>query len=121
MSRLWIAMLALGMIVGCGDTKKDDKKVEPVKEGEKKAQAPADTDAAQVTQVSFTVPTMECAINCAPKVKSTLSEQPGFVKDVTIDIETHTATIEVEKGKFNAEAAIAALAEAGYEGATIKN
>jgi len=120
MARLWIAMLAMALLVGCGEEKKKDapKPADQPKDAPKTSM----NDAAMptVTTVSFNVPTMECPLGCAPKVESTLAGQPGFVKKVEVNVETKTATIEVAEG-FSAEAAVAALTEAGFDGSTVKN
>ena len=64
--------------------------------------------------VEFSVPDMMCPESCAVKTKEILSEQPG-AKEVVINFEAKTATVAVEEGKFDAEAAIAALVDHGFE------
>ena len=47
-------------------------------------------------------------------MQKALEALPGVVL-VTTDVNAKTATCSVEKGKFDSEEAIAALAEAGYD------
>jgi len=69
--------------------------------------------------VEFNVPDMMCPEGCGAKTKEILSEQPG-AKEVVINFEAKTATVAVEKDKFDTEAAIAALVDYGFENSTLK-
>ncbi len=69
--------------------------------------------------VEFSVPDMMCPEGCGAKTKEILSEQPG-AKEVVVDFDAKTATVAVEKGEFDAEAAIAALVDHGFEHSTLK-
>ena len=69
--------------------------------------------------VEFNVPDMMCPEGCGEKTKEILSEQPG-AKEVVINFDAKTATVAVEKDKFDAEAAIAALVDYGFEHSTLK-
>jgi copper chaperone CopZ len=60
--------------------------------------------------VVFNVPDMMCEDSCCPTVRETLAKQPG-VKDVKVELATHTATVAVDEEKFDADAAIAALVD----------
>jgi copper chaperone CopZ len=60
--------------------------------------------------VEFSVPDMVCEFSCVPTVRETLAKQPG-VKDVKVVLDTHTATVAVDKEKFDADKAIAALVD----------
>jgi copper chaperone CopZ len=60
--------------------------------------------------VEFSVPDMVCEFSCVPEVRETLAKQPG-VKDVKVVLDTHTATVAVDKDKFDADKAIAALVD----------
>jgi copper chaperone CopZ len=51
-------------------------------------------------------------------VRKALEALPG-VAHVTTDVSAQTATCAVEKDKFDAEKAIAALAEVGYDNSTV--
>jgi copper chaperone CopZ len=68
--------------------------------------------------VAFDVPGMHCEHMCKPKVEETLAALPGVV-DVKVEIATKVATVAVDKEKFDAEKAIAALVEADFEGTTL--
>ena len=74
--------------------------------------------------VSVEVPTMSCPFACWPKVKKTLERQPG-VGDVILAPQKEADAIDkpvviVEAtDAFRAEAAFAALTEAGFGGAKL--
>jgi copper chaperone CopZ len=70
--------------------------------------------------VEFSAPDMMCPESCAVKVKEILSEQPG-AKEVVVDFDSKTATVAVEEGKFDADAAIAALVDHGFDHSTLKS
>ncbi len=70
--------------------------------------------------VEFSVPDMMCPESCAVKVKEILSEQPG-AKEVVVDFDAKTATVAIEEGKFDADAAIAALVDHGFDHSTLKS
>jgi copper chaperone CopZ len=69
--------------------------------------------------VEFNAPDMMCPEGCGEKVKEILSEQQG-AKEVVINFDAKTATVAVEKDKFDADAAIAALVDYGFEHSTLK-
>jgi copper chaperone CopZ len=64
--------------------------------------------------VAFDVPDMMCPESCAVKTRQILSEQPG-VQDVIVDFDTKTATVAIAEGEFDADAAIAALVDHGFD------
>ena len=70
--------------------------------------------------VEFNVPDMMCPEGCGEKTKEILSEQPG-AKEVVINFEAKTATVAIEDGKFDKDAAIAALGDHGFEHSTLKS
>jgi len=70
--------------------------------------------------VEFNVPDMMCPEGCGAKTKEILSAQPG-AKEVVINFEAKSATVAVEKDKFDAEVAIAALVDHGFEHSTLKS
>ena len=70
--------------------------------------------------VEFSVPDMMCPESCAVKTKEILAEQRG-AKEVVVDFETKTATVAVEEGKFDAEVAIAALVDHGFDHSALKS
>ena len=49
-----------------------------------------------------------------------VAKQAG-VKDVLVDFDTKTATVAIEEGKFDSEAAIAALVDKQFDNSTLKN
>ena len=69
--------------------------------------------------VEFNVPDMMCPEGCGAKTKEILSEQPG-AKEVVINFDAKTATVAIEEGKFDPDAAIAALVDHGFENSTLK-
>ena len=81
--------------------------------------------AAPTFDVALTVPTMNCPFACWPKVKETLEHQPG-VSAVTLAtqgkenvIDNPTVYLSLS-GEFSADESIAALTEAGFDGATVQ-
>jgi periplasmic mercuric ion binding protein len=98
------------------------------------ADAPATTDGAalsrpaagQLVSTSLKVPTMHCPHGCWPTVKETLAKQPG-VESVELAKQSQEGEIDNPvvlvqyQGKFDSTAAIAALAEAGFEQAEVAN
>jgi len=87
-------------------------------------------DAAAVTQASFnksgaptvefSVPDMMCPEGCGAKVKEILSEQPG-AKDVLVNFPAKTAKVAVDKDKFDAKQAIAALVDHQFKNSALKD
>ena len=70
--------------------------------------------------VELNVPDMMCAEGCGAKVKEILSEQPG-AKEVIVDFDAKTATVAIEGGgKFDANAAVAALVDHGFKNSSVK-
>lgn len=70
--------------------------------------------------IEFSVPDMMCPTSCVAKTKEILSQQPG-AKEVRVDFDTKTAIVAVESGDFNAEQAIAALVDHGFDHSTVKS
>jgi copper chaperone CopZ len=70
--------------------------------------------------VEFSAPDMMCPESCAVKVKEILSEQPG-AKEVVVDFDSKTATVAIEEGTFDADAAIAALVDHGFDHSVLKS
>lgn len=82
---------------------------------------PAAFNASGAPTVEFSAPDMMCEQSCAKKVKEILSGQPG-AKEVVVDFGLKTAKVAVEKdGKFDANAAIAALVDHGFKNSAIKS
>jgi copper chaperone CopZ len=70
--------------------------------------------------VEFSVPDMMCPTSCVAKTKEILSQQPG-AKEVRVDFDTKTAIVAIESRDFNAEQAIAALVDHGFDHSTVKS
>jgi copper chaperone CopZ len=71
--------------------------------------------------IEFSAPDMMCPEGCGTKVKEILSGQPG-AQEVVIDFDAKTAKVAVEKdGKFDANAAVAALVDHGFKNSAIKS
>jgi copper chaperone CopZ len=83
----------------------------------KATHAPVDVSA---STVKFSVPDMMCPEGCGAKTKEILAEQPG-VKDVLIEFESKTAVVAVEDGKFDSDAALAALVDHGFDHSALKS
>ena len=82
--------------------------------------AAAEAPAGDVQLVSFSVPQMTCPGGCAPVVKATLEEMPGVVQ-CDVDFDSKTAICRVEKSQtLDSDAALAALAEAGFKDSAVK-
>jgi copper chaperone CopZ len=71
---------------------------------------PAAFNTAGAPTVEFSVPDMMCPEGCGAKVKEILSQQPG-AKDVVVDFPAKKAIVAVDKDKFDAKQAIAALVD----------
>lgn len=80
---------------------------------------------AGASQVVLHVPGMHCPFGCYPAVKETLTSQPG-VTGVELAKQSDENAIDnphvtvTYSGNFNADAAIAALAKAGFEKSTVE-
>ena len=102
-----LVLLALGLTLGCSD-------------GELRLPeaTTAVFNAAGAPTVEFSVPDMMCPDSCAVKTKEILAEQRG-ARDVLVDFETKTATVVIEEGQFDADAALAALLDHGFDHSTL--
>lgn len=115
MLRYTVVCLAALLIVGCGE-----KPVAPPSTTTTAVQ-PAAFNASGAPTVEFSAPDMMCPEGCGTKVKEILSGQPG-AKDVVVDFDAKTAKVAVDKdGRFDANAAIAALADHGFKNSAIKS
>jgi copper chaperone CopZ len=61
-----------------------------------------------------------CPEGCGAKVKEILSQQAG-AKDVIVDFPSKTATVAVDKDKFDAKQAIAALVDHQFKNSALKD
>jgi len=109
MSKIFTIGLVLVAVTGCNRASHDLPTA-----AESNVQPAAVTQTAFNTEgaptVEFSVPDMVCEFSCVPEVRETLAKQPG-VKDVKVVLDTHTATVAVDKDKFDADKAIAALVD----------
>lgn len=114
--RLAITLAVAVSAVGCGDASTSPTEATAAK-----------STVIEVTPAAFNIdgaPTVEIGVDmhcggCAAGVCKTLKEQPGVV-DAKADADTDIATIAIDKSTFDAEATLAALAEANYSDAVLK-
>ena len=90
------------------------------------AQAAASSETENVTMVTFKVPEMNCPFACYPSVKKTLEAQPGvagveLVKQEKEGVINDRRVVISTSDKFDAEKAIAALAESGFGDSVVDN
>jgi copper chaperone CopZ len=71
-------------------------------------------NASRAPTVGFNVPDMMCEDGCAATVREILARQPG-VKDVHVEFEAKRATVAIEEGAFDAQQALAALIDKGFD------
>jgi copper chaperone CopZ len=114
MKRFSILFVLVAALVGCA------KQADHMPSTTAKSVKPAAFNVAGAPTIEFTAPDMMCPEGCGVKVKEILSEQPG-AKDVVVDFDSKTATVAVEDGKFDANAAVAALADHGFKNSAIKD
>jgi copper chaperone CopZ len=115
MKRLSIICVAVVLFVGCS---KPSANMPATTVKELKATT---FNAANLPTVAFNAPDMMCPDGCGEKVKEVLSEQPG-AKEVVIDFDNKMATVAIEDGsKFDATAALAALADHGFKNSSVKS
>jgi copper chaperone CopZ len=103
-----LATFVIGAIFGCSDAELETTEA-----------TPAAFNAAGGPTVEFSVPDMMCPDSCAVKTKEILAGQAG-AKDVRVDFEAKTATVVVNEGEFDADAALAALVDHGFDHSTLK-
>lgn len=133
MIRFLLALSVACFVVGCDteeDTKKEDKKAAATTPAATnivaKDDQPTQTKDATPTMVTLAVPKMSCPISCYPKVKETLESQTGVsgVELVKQDKEgaiNDRRVVISTSNSFDAEKAIAALADKGFAGSTVEN
>ncbi len=107
---------------------------EPAPAADKPADAPADTPKQSsvdtfkgtkfVSNMSLKVPNMSCPHGCWPTVEKTLAGQPGveavaLAKQKTEDSIDNPVVYVKLNGKFDSQAAVAALAKAGFEDSVV--
>jgi copper chaperone CopZ len=70
--------------------------------------------------VEFSVPDMMCPEGCGQKVMEILASRPG-AKDAVVDFEAKIATVAVDEPEFDADAALAALVDHGFDHSKLKS
>src|SRR5215208_2733776 len=103
----------LGLYVGCSH-------VELPTASTAAAVRPVSFNTAGSPTVEFTVPDMMCPEGCGAKVKEILAEQPG-AKDVLVDFPAKTVKVAVDKDKFDAKQAVAALKDHQFNNSAVKD
>jgi copper chaperone CopZ len=111
-SQVVYLLLAISLAAGCERAANDIVLISP----ETTAVA---FNAAGAPTVEFDVPDMMCPEGCGAKTKEILSGQPG-AKEVVINFDAKTATVAIDEGMFDAEAAVAAMVDHGFDHTTLK-
>lgn len=106
---LYALLLVIVGFVGCADSSVKTP-----------ATTPAVFNTAGAPTVEFNVPDMMCPEGCGAKTKEILSSLPG-AKEVVINFDAKTATVAIEEGKFDVDAAVAELKDYGFENSTLKS
>lgn len=107
----FIAVLVLA--IGCSQSNQQTGDVS-------QSTTPVSFNNAGAPTVEFSVPDMMCPEGCGAKVKEILSEQPG-AKDVLVDFPAKTAKVAVDKAKFDAKKALAALIDCQFKNSALKD
>lgn len=102
------ALIATAVFVGCSNSI------------EAPISTPVAFNAAGAPTIEFNVPDMMCPEGCGAKTKEILAGLPG-AKEVVINFDAKTATVAIEEDNFDAEGAIAALKDYGFENSTLKS
>jgi copper chaperone CopZ len=113
MLRTTLICLSLTFVVGCSETATQSSAVDSA------AVTKTSFNLAGAPTVEFSVPDMMCPEGCGAKVKEILSQQPG-AKDVLVDFPSKTAKVAVDKDKFDAKQAIAALVDHQFKNSAVK-
>jgi len=104
MLRTTLVCLSLALIAGCSQNTTQSPTVDSA------AITKTSFNASGAPTVEFSVPDMMCPEGCGAKVKEILSQQPG-AKDVVVDFPAKKAIVAVDKDKFDAKEAVAALVD----------
>src|SRR6185369_665914 len=113
MIRVSSIFLGVALLVGCSEQGSKSPAVDA-------SITPASFNKAGAPTVEFSVPDMMCPEGCGAKVKEILSQQPG-AKDVFVDFPAKTAKVAVDKDKFDAKQAIAALVDCQFKNSALKD
>ena len=115
MTRYAVAVLVAALAVGC------QQQPASMPKAASDAVTPTAFNVAGAPTVEFSAPDMMCPEGCGTKVKEILSEQPG-AKEVVVDFDSKTATVAIDQdGKFDANAAVAALVDHGFKNSALKS
>ena len=98
----------------------------PAVEEPKQSSTDKSAKAGKLVSATLKVPTMMCPHGCWPTVKETLSAQPGvdsvvLAKQSSADAIDNPTVLVKLNGKFDSQAAVAALAKAGFKNAEVVN
>jgi copper chaperone CopZ len=114
MTRFIVLAAILLLAVGCSQSNQQTGEIS-------KSTTPVSFNTAGAPTVVFNAPDMMCPEGCGAKVKEILSGQPG-AKEVVVNFDAKTATVAIDKdGKFDADAAVAALADHGFKNSSLKS
>src|SRR3954451_17510461 len=113
MTRFHLFIAVLGLAIGCSQSNQQTGDLS-------QSTNPVSFNTAGAPTVEFSVPDMMCPDGCGEKVKEILSEQPG-AKDVLVDFPAKTAKVAVDKDKFVAKQAVAALVDHQFKNSTLKD
>ena len=113
MTRFIGLVVVLILVSGCSQSSEQTNDLS-------KSTTPVSFNTAGAPTVEFSVPDMMCPEGCGAKVKEILSEQPG-AKDVLVDFPAKTAKVAVDKDKFDAKKAVAALKDYQFKNSTLKD
>jgi copper chaperone CopZ len=105
--------IVLALVVGCSQSNQQTGDAS-------QSTTPVSFNATGAPTVEFSVPDMMCPEGCGAKVKEILSEQPG-AKDVLVDFPAKTAKVAIDKDKFDAKQAVAALVDHQFKNSALKD
>jgi copper chaperone CopZ len=112
MNRILVLIIFCALMTGCSEHKQSTAKQEIVA-------MPVAFNASGAPTVEFSVTDMMCPEGCGEKVKEVLSHQPG-AKEVLVDFEAKKVKVAVDdSGKFDANAAVAALVDHGFANSSV--
>ena len=125
-SMLFASLTVLSLMSGCSTATTTSSPPATPADAEVAAVPVPETVAEPSYDVALKVPKMNCPFACWPKVKETLEHQPG-VAVVTLAKQANENAIDnptvylALSGEFSADESIAALGDAGFDGASIGN
>jgi copper chaperone CopZ len=112
MSRMFVLVAFCALVAGCSEHKQPTAKQEVVA-------TPVAFNISGAPTVEFSVTDMMCPEGCGEKVKEVLSHQPG-AKEVLVDFDAKKVKVAIDdSGKFDSNAAVAALVDHGFANSSI--